>query len=130
MGMIEFFVPGIPRATQTGSVVRAGGRLFPVRRRTEWSAYCALIGKEHAPGEPLEGPLVVSLQFFVPRPKDKRKTEPVGRPDLENLSKGLLDCWNGILWRDDSQVVFLGLRKSYSAAGRVGVQVQVAAQTR
>ena len=32
------FVPGKPKAMQTGSVVRAGGRAFPVRRNTAWAA--------------------------------------------------------------------------------------------
>jgi len=121
--MISFFVPGVPKSTQTGTVVRAGGRTFPVRRGTSWSAVCGLMAREANRGGPFEGPVRVLLEFRLPRPKSGKRKYPTTRPDVENLTKGLLDSWNGCLWKDDSQVIDLRILKEYADAP--GVQVQV-----
>jgi Holliday junction resolvase RusA-like endonuclease len=124
--MISFFVPGRPRSTQTGSVIRVGHRAIPIRRNTAWSSVAGLVARQHAPSRPWLGPVRVSMLFVLPRPKAKRATVAV-RPDLENLCKGLLDSWNGVLYHDDSQVVSLWLRKVYEDDRlSVGVLVNVA----
>lgn len=38
----------------------------------------------------------------------------ISRPDLDNLVKFVLDCGNGILWKDDAQICKLEAKKSYS----------------
>ena len=124
--MVSFFIPGKPRATQTGSVVRVRGRAFPIRRNTSWSSYCGLVAATHSPETPLEGPIDVSLLFWLPRPKGKKRDLPSVRPDVENLAKGLLDQFSGILWRDDAQIVDLRLAKRYADASHpVGLEVTV-----
>lgn len=56
---------------------------------------------QHA-AEPLEGPVVLALGFWMPS---------LHRLDTDNLVKHVMDAGNGVLWRDDSQVVRLaGLR--------------------
>ncbi|MES2212204.1 MAG: RusA family crossover junction endodeoxyribonuclease [Pseudomonadota bacterium] len=49
-------------------------------------------------GKPLTGPLKISLTFFWP---DMR------RHDIDGPLKGLFDAGNGILYEDDSQIVWL-----------------------
>lgn len=120
---IDFFVPGTARSTQTGSVVRAGTRLIPIRRNTAWSAYIALVAKQHAPPAPLTGAVAVAMDFHLARPKTSRRKWPTVRPDLDNLSKGLMDAMNGILWADDGQVVQQMISKRY--ADHPGLQVTV-----
>lgn len=53
-------------------------------------------------GEPLEGPLVVTVDIFWP---DRRNH------DIENL-KGLFDALSGVVWVDDGQIVDLHLTKA------------------
>jgi len=115
--MISFFVAGIPRPTQTGSVIRPGGgkRAFPMYRNTEWASYCRLVASQQKV-EPLAGPLSVCLSFYLPRPKKPKCERPITRPDLDNLEKKLLDAWNGILWHDDAQVVIKMVEKCYATA--------------
>ena len=36
------------------------------------------------------------------------------KPDADNVLKGLKDGCNGIVWRDDAQVVSIILKKSYA----------------
>lgn len=112
--LIEFFVAGRPRSTQTGSTIRAAGRAIPTRRNTVWSAIVGYTAREHAPKEPLGGALRVELDFYLPPPKKLKHQRPISRPDLENMGKGLLDACNDVLWNDDSQVVELVYRKFYS----------------
>lgn len=124
--MIRFFVKGIPKSTQTGSVIRAGTRAFPVRRNTPWSAVCGLIARQHAPPEPITTAVKVSLVFMMPRPKGPKRAYPTVRPDLDGLCKGLMDSWNGVLWADDSQVVRLDLAKVYADPSMSpGIMVEV-----
>lgn len=126
MSPIAFFIAGVPKSTQTGSVVRAGTRSFPVKRNTPWSAICGLIARQHAPAEPLRGPVGVRLTFCMPRPKGATgRAYPSVRPDIDGLCKGLLDAWNGILWQDDAQVVALRLEKVYTRTARPGIQIAV-----
>ena len=123
-GRVAFFVSGRPRSTQTGSVIRVGGRSISLRRNTPWSAVCGLVGRQHAPVVPLTGPLAVDLLFTVKAPKSGKRRFPTVRPDAENLVKGLLDAWNGVLYEDDSQVIDLVIRKRYAMTEGVRVEIQ------
>ncbi len=74
----------------------------------------------------LGGPLAVHVVVHLLKPKSapKKKTIwPVTRPDADNYGKLVLDALNGILWRDDSQVVDLHIKKVYSE--RMGFDLQV-----
>ena len=124
---IDFFVAGTAKSTVTGSVVRAGNRLIPIRRHTEWAKYVKLVAAEHAPATLLEGPISLSLEFVLMRPKSvgKRRGWPIVRPDLSNLAKGFDDAMTGILWKDDAQIVDARVEKRYSAEPRTEVRVWV-----
>ena len=46
------------------------------------------------------------------------------RPDIDNLAaKAALDACNGVVWRDDSQVVDMTLMKRYSLKPRIEITV-------
>jgi Holliday junction resolvase RusA-like endonuclease len=49
---------------------------------------------------------------------------PTGRPDLDNLYKLVADAFNQIVFRDDSQVVSLRLRKRYGNEPKLVVTVK------
>lgn len=82
---------------------------------------------------PVEGPLkvVVDAFFGVPRSWSIRKREsallgllrPTGRPDLDNIVK-VLDALNGVVWRDDSQIVLAIVSKRYSDRPRLRIEVE------
>jgi Holliday junction resolvase RusA-like endonuclease len=67
------------------------------------------------------GPVRVELEFV-------RARKPDSTPDVDNLAKLPLDAANGLLWKDDAQVVELRALKRRPAAGeaehtRVTVEV-------
>jgi Holliday junction resolvase RusA-like endonuclease len=74
-----------------------------------------------------DGPVVLDLFFYLPRPKSlpKRVRHHVKKPDRDNLEKGVKDALKGILWRDDSQVVDGRTRKMYGDPPRVVVAVRL-----
>lgn len=74
-----------------------------------------------------EGPLYVSIKFFIKRPKSHYRTGknahllkdgapeyPTSTPDLDNYVKWVMDCLNGIAYKDDAIVVSLLAGKYYA----------------
>lgn len=83
---------------------------------------------------PLEGPLALSMTFSFRRPEGwpKAQRDEVdngkqpwrpGRPDLDNLIKLVQDAGNGILWRDDAQIVRLEAIKVYGPENETVINV-------
>jgi Holliday junction resolvase RusA-like endonuclease len=83
---------------------------------------------------PLEGPLELSVTFYFKRPQSwlKARRDAVddgetpwymGKPDLDNLVKLVKDAGNGILWRDDAQVVRLDADKVYGPENETIINV-------
>ena len=51
--------------------------------------------------------------------------KPTTRPDADNYAKAALDGCNGILFRDDSQVADLIVRKRYSVEPRLVITMEI-----
>jgi Holliday junction resolvase RusA-like endonuclease len=62
---------------------------------------------------PLEGPLHVAVKFVFKPPARWVRDHHTTTPDADNLLKGL-DSMNGILWKDDSQIVKISAQKFYA----------------
>lgn len=62
--------------------------------------------------EPLTGPLAVSLELYVKRPKSTEKEHP--KPDVDNYAKAVFDILNKKLWVDDSQIVSMYVTKQWA----------------
>lgn len=94
----------------------------------------AAAARLHAPATPWAGPVVLSLSFVSGVPTSwaawqreaalAGRLQPTGRPDVDNLAKGLMDAFIGSWWIDDAQVVRLDARKFYGP--RAGILVEVA----
>jgi len=72
-------------------------------------------------------PVSVTLIFHLPRPQSlpRRVIEPTKKPDLDKLARAAIDALNGVLFKDDAQVVAIGTRKRYAeTAPRVDVIVE------
>ena len=67
----------------------------------------------------------VSVMYSFARPKgrDCRRADPCVRPDVDKLSRALLDALTGIAYDDDGQVVALSVRKIYGDPVRARVIV-------
>lgn len=112
---VSFFAPGAPapqgskRHIGNGRMIESSKLLGPWRERVSWFAVQAM--KRYGP--PITGAVVMDLDFVMPRPKStpKTKTTPaIKRPDIDKLTRAILDALSGVAYVDDSQVV--GLRAS------------------
>jgi crossover junction endodeoxyribonuclease RusA len=102
---IAFVIPGPPRPKQRARRGRNGHWYTPVetreyeRRVKVWAFRAAYM---HDEGWPMDAAYRVEVVLYMP---DKRTR------DGDNVLKSIQDGANGVLWRDDRQVVETTVRK-------------------
>ena len=121
---------GRPRFSKVGGFVRS----YTPKKTSDYEAQVKAIAQQAMTREPLETPLAAFLYFRLPIPKSypkKRITaclagseRPIKKPDLDNLAKSVLDGLNGVVWKDDSQIVSLHVTKVYASAPGVDVHIR------
>lgn len=84
--------------------------------------------------EPLETPVGVYLYIRrgIPKSYSKKRSEacleglekPITKPDIDNLAKSLLDGMNGVVFKDDSQIVSLHVTKVFASEPGVDIMVK------
>ena len=125
---IQFTVYGLPVAQGSKKVIgRNVIEMADARLRT-WRQDVAGAAKEAMEGaSPYIEPVDVRLMFWLPRPqahfgtgrnieklKPSAPIAPAVHPDLDKLTRAVLDALTGIVFRDDKQVVAMTLSKLYA----------------
>jgi len=125
--VISIFFEVEPHAKERPRTFRMGTRnITTTPPKTRAYEQClALMARARYKGEPLEGPLLLEVRFQLLKPKSVKRSHPIVRPDLDNYLKAVKDAMNGILWKDDAQVVEMTAAKRYS--DRAGIQLDVCA---
>lgn len=139
--MIAFTVPGQPQGKGRPRIGKIGqhARMFTPAKTVAYEGLIAIAAQQAMAGRPmLDGPVEVSLaiECQVPASWSQKKQRqalagevmPTTKPDVDNVVKAVFDGLNGVLWRDDVQVVSLRLRKRYAATPCVRVAAQAVAQ--
>lgn len=134
--MIEFIIPGQPVAKGRPKFARRGAHVVaytPEKTASYESLVKLAASRAMAGAEPSAAPidLVVELRLQIPASwSGKRRAlaesgviYATKKPDADNVLKGIKDGCNGIVWRDDAQVVRVMLEKRYSAMPRALVRV-------
>lgn len=93
------------------------------KRHTGWMQVIQMQAMNHRPETLLDGPLFVSIDVYVLKPKSVKREYPAVKPDLSNYVKAVEDALNGLIWTDDSRIVELKARKLYGNPSRVEVTV-------
>ena len=139
--MLEFFVPGSPKAQ--GSKVRTQ---YGMREANpglkDWRGRITCMAETARPdGWNTYGAWIVAYEFVMARPKadwsakagkvlkDSAKAFPTGRVgDLDKLVRACNDSLTGVLINDDAAVVLLEASKRYQSdpEERIGVWIRVA----
>lgn len=110
MTPITVTVPGVPqvqgnhRTNQYGYTYDTNKKLAGWRRTVALCAQQAM-NRQHA--EPLTGPVLLAIEFAMPRTKAMRKDPPppmTQRPDSTKLTRAIEDALTGIAYNDDSQI--------------------------
>lgn len=113
---VKFFVTGMPVPKQSFRYTKNGGgyqskKVKDWQGEVSWCATAAMLDRGL-----LTGDVCVKLVFCLP---DKR------RRDWDNLAKGVMDALNGLVYRDDSQVVEAHIAKIMDRRVRPGVKVEI-----
>ena len=84
--------------------------------------------------EPLETPVNLYLYIRAPIPKSYSKKKisdclnglekPIKKPDASNVLKSVEDAMNGVVYRDDCQIVNFHVSKVYSSQSGIDVCVK------
>ena len=116
---LRIFIAMEPRGKQRPRIVSRKNCPHPIAITPDQTVNAENRVQGHVQGEwqrpPLEGPLQVCITVRILKPKSKPKKAcwPTSKPDADNYAKLVLDALNGVLWRDDSQVVRLFVEKAY-----------------
>lgn len=103
---------GRPRFTKKGHAFTP-----PQTRQFESELKWLASTHKDRPKTPFMGPLMLRLEFKMRKPPSAKRTHPDVKPDVGNLAKSVEDAMNGILWKDDCQIVSLEAHKTYSEDG-------------
>ena len=81
-------------------------------------------------------PLKITIKAFYPIPQSNTKKMkesklrglilPCVKPDIDNVSKSVLDALNEVAFNDDKQVIELAVMKKYSNTPRLEIKVEEA----
>jgi Holliday junction resolvase RusA-like endonuclease len=121
---------GRPRFTQAGKFTR----VYTDKQTLDYETLIKSFAAEAMGStDPLETAVSVFLyvRLAVPQSYSKKRTEacltgleqPCKKPDIDNIAKTYLDAMNGVIFKDDTQVIDLHVKKVYSAVAGVNVMV-------
>lgn len=122
---IEIPGPAVPERKRSRVVNGHAGRSDTPEAKSYKNHVKACAAAAMAGRPPLEGPLALEVGVIRLRPKScKRVLFPVTRPDCSNYLKILEDACNGIVWRDDAQLVSVRIRKLFGDRAVVVMAVE------
>lgn len=123
--MISFDLYGDPTPQKRARHSRINGRIRTFnpqkseREQIQWQI------KSQFKEDPFTIPLALDMIFLMPIPESssgiKKKQMANGliahtkKPDLDNLAKFILDAMNNLVFKDDSQVIEIRMKKIYSS---------------
>jgi Holliday junction resolvase RusA-like endonuclease len=122
---------GRPKFARRGNFVST---YTPTKTRDYESLIKQAAFKAMGNSAPLETPMSVAIYITVKTSSSfSKKTrqeaingliKPTKKPDADNIAKCFLDAMNGVVYKDDSQVCTLHIKKVYGDIGMVEVMVQ------
>jgi len=122
---------GRPKFARRGNFVTA---YTPTKTRTYESLIAEAAKKAMGTSEPLETPIAAYIYITVPIPQSYPKKRrdaclngferPCKKPDCDNILKAFFDAMNGIVYKDDCQIVSIHAAKNYGSVGMVEVMIK------
>ena len=136
---ISRFVSGIPAPKGSSRAIPGRGKRKAIlvasssaaNERAQKSWADAVRAAFADAGEPVKGPVIVSVAFTFRRPKSHGKAQRAtnrhtSQPDLDKLLRCTLDALSGLAYVDDRQVYGVAAWKHYAEPGEpVGAHIEV-----
>jgi len=130
---LEFDVK--PMAKQSFRTTRTGNKYLDasVIKYRKAIRNMAISQMRNQKAERIEGAVNMNIIYAFRRPKSLSKKErneidggknipKTTKPDIDNLTKAILDALNGIVWKDDAQVAQINIQKIWSAKDQIEVE--------
>ena len=140
--MMKFTIEGDPVGKARPRVYQ-GRAITPAKTRhyEEWIRISYQIALQEQ-GETIESvflesdiPVEITIKALFPIPKSyskkkqkailQGKLKPTKKPDIDNITKAILDALNGLAFHDDSQIVKLNVVKDYASGEKGSVEVLI-----
>jgi Holliday junction resolvase RusA-like endonuclease len=139
--ILSITIPGVPVAKGRPRFTTQGGfaRSYTPAKTQRYEDLIRTEAANAMNGNaPLSEPVCMSITAYVQPPKSMSKKKrldaiegtlkPTTRPDADNYAKAALDGCNAIIFRDDSLVTDLIVRKRYSERPRLVITVETEAE--
>lgn len=136
--VICFTVPGQPQGKGRPRIGKVGqhARMFTPSKTVAYEGLVSHAAQQAMAGRVLlDGPCVVSMDIVCQVPASwsmkkqaqaiRGEIRPTTKPDIDNVEKAVFDGCNGVVWRDDVQVVQVTKAKRYGAMPGVSVSIAV-----
>lgn len=134
--MDSFVVFGNPQGKMRPRFTRkGGGRTYTPKKTQDYEEFIRACYRQYVKKRsyPDDIALFILIQAYYPIPKSFNKTKkkmamqgliiPKSKPDVDNVAKVVLDALNGVAYIDDKLVTGLLVKKEYSSAPRLCVQI-------
>ena len=135
--MVTFKVDGVPVPKGRARYVRRGNHIStytPEKTRTYETLIKDAARQAMGGSEPLETPVSLYLYIRVPIPASATKKrlqaiadgseKPIKKPDASNILKSVEDGMNGVVYKDDSQIINIHVTKVFSSEPGVDICVK------
>lgn len=120
-GCWDLWLPIVPVPASRPRFSRWGGPYYGKNYTAFRKEAAVLLEQLELPVEfPLRGELQASVIFIVKKPRTSKRTNPRG--DVDNYFK-TLDVLNGIIWKDDDQLVEATMRKQFGDLPGIRLEV-------
>jgi len=129
--MFQIFIEGSPRPQGSKKAFARGKSIVLVEANKElpaWREHMTrmLQLKQMEETQPFTTAVNVALTFWLPRPKSVKRQYATGTYDIDKLTRAVLDSVTKAgVWRDDSDVVDLTVRKTYADNHEPGVLISI-----
>ncbi len=133
---ISFFIPGEPVAQGRPRATTINGRprMYDAPKSATYKNMVSMVASQKMLDKDLMNDsvsVIITVQKSIPQSWSKKKqakaiegtVRPTGRPDIDNYIKAVFDGLNGVVFKDDSQVTFIGATKQYSPTPGVSVVI-------
>lgn len=129
--MFQIFIEGEPKPQGSKQGFIRGGKVVLVESQKQlpaWREHMTqmLQLKQLEETQPFTTAVNVALTFWLERPKSVKRAYATGTYDIDKLTRAVLDSVTKAgVWRDDSDVVDLTVRKTYADNHAPGVLISI-----
>lgn len=124
--MITFTVHGKPAPQGSKKHVGRGIMVEASKDLPAWRKAIMDAARDAHQGEPLDGPLTVTVDFYLPRPKRPRWSKPATGLDLDKLQRAVGDALekSGVI-TNDARICRWVPEKHYATDGNTGATITI-----